>query len=273
MRFAPLVAAALVVASGSAAAADFSDTWIGYRRSNQYSEPGISADVPKNIFTLGHFSGYKYGTNFFTVDLLRSLENDPANGGGSQAQELYAVYRGTLSSSKVLGSKYGDVLKDVSLTFGFDAGSKDTAFAPKPLKLVIGPTLNLALPNGFLDLSLLAYDESNNNGITKTKVNFDTTWQLGAVWGSFFTLGAPAKFTGFVAVTGPKGKDGFGAETATETLLRASLQWDVGSLAGLNKGTVFAGVGYEYWKNKFGNPSSVPGSKTSAPVFVAEWHF
>lgn len=275
MKLAPLVAAGLIVASGSALAADFSDTWISYRRSNAYTEPGIAQDVPKNIYTLGHFSTYKYGTNFFAVDLLRSLENDPANNRStSQAQEIYAVYRSSLSSSKTLGMKYDlGPVRDISLTFGFDAGSKNTAFAPKPLKLLIGPTLNLSLPVGFLDLSLLAYNETNNNGIVGRKVQFDTTYQLGATWGMFFDLGAPAKFTGFLAYTGAKGKDGFGNETVGETLMRASLQWDVGTLAGLNKGTVFAGIGYEYWRNKFGNPSSLPGTKTSAPVLIAEWHF
>ena len=83
----------------------------------------------------------------------------------------------------------------------------------------------------------------------------------------------PAIFKGFVAITGEKGKDGFGNDTATETLLRTSVQWDLGGLAGLSKGTFFAGVGYEYWKNKFGNQPSVPGSKTSAPTLHAEWHF
>ena len=159
------------------------------------------------------------------------------------------------------------------MTFGFDAGSKDTAFAPKPLKLLIGPTVNLNIPMGFLDLSLLAYNETNNNGIVGKKVQFDTTYQFGALWGMFFNLGTPAKFTGFLAVTGPKGKDGFGNETETETLLRTSLQWDLGTLAGLNKGTFFAGIGYEYWKNKFGNRSGSTGSKNSVPVLVAEFHF
>jgi nucleoside-specific outer membrane channel protein Tsx len=275
MKLVPLVAAGLIAATGSATAADFSDTWIGYRRSNAYTEPGIAQDVPKNIYTIGHFSGYKYGSNFFSLDILRSLENDPANRNStSQAQELYAVYRSALSSSKVLGTSYAfGPVKDLSLTFGFDAGAKDTAFAAKPLKLLLGPTVNLALPVGFLDLSLLAYKETNNNGIVGRKVQFDTTWQVGATWGLFFDLGVPAKLTGFLAITGAKGKDGFGVETETETLMRTSLQWDVGTLAGLNKGTVFAGVGYEYWKNKFGNPSSTVGAKTSAPVLIAEWHF
>jgi len=275
MKLASLVAAGLIAATGSTLAADFSDTWIGYRRSNGYAEPAIAADVPKNIYTLGHFSGYKYGTNFFALDILRSLENDPANRNStSQAQELYVAYRSSVSSSKTLGMKYDlGPVRDFSLTFGFDAGSKDTSFAPKPFKLLIGPTVNLNIPMGFLDLSLLAYNETNNNGIVGKKVEFDTTYQIGALWGMFFDLGAPAKFTGFMAITGPKGKDGFGVETQTETLLRASLQWDLGTLAGLNKGTFFAGIGYEYWKNKFGNPSGSTGSKNSVPVVVAEFHF
>jgi len=273
--FASLVAAGLIAATGSSLAADFSDTWIGYRRSNDYHDPGISAAVPKNIYTLGHFSGYKYGTNFFAVDLLQSLENDPSNKtSNAQAQELYAVYRSALSASKVMGTKYEfGPIRDFLLTFGFDAGAKNTAFAPKPFKLLIGPTINVGLPIGFIDFSLFAYNETNNNGIVNKKVDFDTTWQANALWGTFFHLGLPARFTGFLSVTGPKGKDGFGVETVTETLLRASLQWDIGTLASLNKGTVYAGIGYEYWKNKFGNPSSVPGTKTSAPTINLQWHF
>lgn len=277
MRLAPLLAAGLAaVATGGAAAADFSDTFIGYRYSSSYTEPGIAKDVPKHIYQLGHFSTYKYGSNFFNLDILRSLENDPACCGpnASQAQELYLSYKHALSYNKITGSKFAmGPMRDVRLTFGFDAGAKDTRFAPRPLKLMVGPTLAFALPAGFIDVSLLAYNETNNNGIVSREVDFDTTWQLGAVWGVPFTLGTPAIFKGFATITGEKGKDGFGVDTATETLLRTSVQWDLGGLVGLNKGTFFAGVGYEYWKNKFGNQPSTPGSKTSAPTLHAEWHF
>jgi nucleoside-specific outer membrane channel protein Tsx len=276
MRSIPaLMAAGLVAMTGAASAADFSDTYIGYRYGPNFTEPSRSGDVPKHIYMLGHFSAYKYGTNFFNLDILRSIENDPSAGrnNGDQAQELYFAYRTAVALGKVTGSPvaFGPV-RDVSITAGFDAGTKNTGFAPRPLKLLLGPTLNIALPVGFLDLSLLAYNETNNNGIVGTTVKFDTTYQLGAVWGVPFTLGVPAIFKGFIAITGPKGKDGFGVETEMETLLRTSVQWDVGVLGGLNKGTVFAGVGYEYWKNKFGNPPGT-GTKTSTPTLHAEWHF
>jgi nucleoside-specific outer membrane channel protein Tsx len=276
MRSIPaLLAAALVTVSGTASAATFSDTYLGYRYGPSFTEPAIAGDVPKHILMLGHFSVYKYGTNFFNLDILKSIENDPAgnSNNANQAQELYVTYRHALSIGKVTGSPiaFGPV-RDVSITAGFDAGAKNTRFAPRPFKLLLGPTLNIGLPVGFLDLSLLLYSEDNNNGIVSREVKFDTTYQLGAVWGVPFTLGVPAIFKGFISITGPKGKDGFGVETETETLLRTSVQWDVGTLAGLNKGTVFTGVGYEYWKNKFGNPPG-RGTKTSTPTLHAEWHF
>lgn len=41
--------------------------------------------VSKNIPTFTHFSVDKLGTNFFTIDLLKSNSADLANGGGSGA--------------------------------------------------------------------------------------------------------------------------------------------------------------------------------------------
>ena len=38
------------------------------------------------------------------------------------------------------------------------------------------------------------------------------------------------------------------------------------------KGTVFVGVGYEYWHNKYGNPPGV-GTQVNAPQLQVEWHF
>lgn len=56
-------------------------------------------------------------------------------------------------------------------------------------------------------------------------------------------------FAGFVDVTGPKGKDGFAAETRTELLVRAKFMFDVmGPKSGLT-----AGVGIEYCSN---NPAA-----------------
>ena len=128
MRIAPLLAAGLVAATGSAFAADFSDTYLGYRYSSKFTEPAISGDVPKHILMLGHFSAYKYGTNFFNLDILKSIENDPAaRNSTAQAQELYFAYRHALSLGKVTGAPltFGPI-RDISITAGFDAGASPT---------------------------------------------------------------------------------------------------------------------------------------------------
>src|SRR5262245_34319774 len=103
-----LVAASLLaVAHAPVHAADWSDAYIGYTYGTKFKEPGSDADVKKHVVTLQYVSGYKYGVNFFTLDMLKSDENNPASGGSLAtsssrgAQEVYVVYNHTLSLGKV----------------------------------------------------------------------------------------------------------------------------------------------------------------------------
>ena len=127
-----ILGCALIAAGLSAAhAADWSDTYIGYRYGTSFGEPFNNQDIAKNIFNLGHVSGYKYGTNFLNVDMLLSDSKDPASPGSSSgAQEIYVVYRHTLDLGKVTGRpesfKFGPI-RGVGLTAGFDANKKDDA--------------------------------------------------------------------------------------------------------------------------------------------------
>jgi nucleoside-specific outer membrane channel protein Tsx len=266
-------------------AAEWSDTWVGYRYGTQFGEPTNSRDITKHIFSFNHVSGYKYGTNFFAADLLMSDRNDPAApiqapAIGPGAQEIYAVYRHTLSLGKVTGSpnfKFGPV-RDVGLTAGVDVGAKNDAFAPRVRKFVVGPTLSFDVP-GFFDVSLLYFKEHNHNGIVPLigspagmtdEVRFKPTYQIAMAWG----IPVPAinaKFNGFLNHTGKKGKDGFGAETQPETLGRAYLMFDVGALMG-KKETFYVGPGIEYWRNKFGSAAPV-GADYTAWQLAAEIHF
>jgi hypothetical protein len=73
-------------------------------------------------------------------------------------------------------------------------------------------------------------------------------------------------------VVGAKGKDGFGDETKTEMLFRATYMLDVlDPKAGLK-----AGLGLERWSNKFGcnnSMSSVKNScKATTPLLLVEYH-
>ena len=90
----------------SVQAADWSDTYIGYRTGSKFAEPFGANDIGKDILNLGHVSGYKYGTNFFNVDYLMSDKKDPSFAGSTTgAREVYIVYRHTLDMEKVIAPK------------------------------------------------------------------------------------------------------------------------------------------------------------------------
>ncbi|NTV10618.1 MAG: hypothetical protein HGA47_07565 [Zoogloea sp.] len=273
-----LFGALLAAGIATAHAADWSDTSISYRYGKGFSEPAIAADVAKGTIGLTHVSGYKYGQNFFNVDVLKSDMNDPANGGAQGAQEIYLVYAHQLYLSKVTGLdlSFGPV-KEVALTTGFDHNSKDSAFAPKVNKIMAGPTFKFKLPAGFFDAGLLYYKEWNNNSFGTTKdVQFDPTYRVALAWGVPFSAGPiPLSFEGFLNYTGAKGKNGFGQDTGAETWGDLFLMADIGKLVAEKPNTVKAGIGYEYIRNKFGETPDTAGAgtKTTTPMVKVSWGF
>ncbi|MFK0376647.1 hypothetical protein [Pandoraea sp. NPDC090278] len=270
------------LASAPAAAFTWSDTSIHYAYGNDFREPGVTdasgraAQIAKQIVSLTHSDGYAYGTNFFNVDMLMSNKADPANNGSTGATEFYATYRHQLSLNAVTGSNLftRGPLRDVSIAAGFDLNTKNTAFAPEKRMFVVGPTLQFDVP-GFWNVSLLFRTERNYNGIVGQSVHFSNTAMMETAWSIPFHLGGtPLHFEGFANVVAPKGQDGFGAQTRTEILLHPKVMLDVGHWLNLKARTLEAGVGWEYWYNKFGSDHHrVPGAIQSTAFVEAAVHF
>jgi hypothetical protein len=262
--------AAVLLASTSVFAADWSSNSITYTYAPHQSEPGVSDKVVKNIMTFTHVSGDKLGTNLFNIDLLKSNSADPANGNAQGAQEWYGFYQRNFSLNAMTGNKTGyGFAKDLNLTARVDAGAKNTYFAPAPRKLHLGMSAAMPVSAGFWDIGVAAYKESNNNGVVGKSVSFDVAPALNSAWA--IPVGGIGTFGGFASIVGPKGKDGFGAETATETLIRATFMFDVmGPKSGLS-----AGVGVEYWNNKFGCDSSLAANgdkcKATTPLVMVSY--
>jgi hypothetical protein len=266
-------------------AADWSDTSIGYRTGSKFAEPFGSNDIKKNIFDLNHVSGYKYGSNFFNVDYLMSDSKDPAGFNSTNgATEVYIVYRHTLDLEKVVGTpfKFGPV-RGFGLTAGFDVNAKtDAGYNSKKRMFVAGPTLFVDVP-GFLNISLLELWESNApystfpGGGSTPRFSYKTHPMLTAAWG--IPIGDTGlSFEGFFNYIASKGKNEFGGPTAAETNFDGQIMYDVGALAGA-KGKFKIGFEYQYWKNKFGNPTTAagagagPGATAKTPMIRAEYHF
>ena len=249
-------------------AAEWSDNSIGIRYGTQFAEPYNGKDISKNIINFTHASGYKYGTNYLNIDLLNSNSN---------ATEAYVVYRHTLDIGKVTGKdlSFGPA-RGVGFTAGFDWNTKnDPGYSSRKRMIVAGPTLMLDVP-GFLNISLLALWESNqslSNGVRiPSRYSYDTHPMINAAWG--IPIGSTGlSFEGYVNYIASKGKNEFGGPTAPELNFDGQIMYDVGMPMGLGKNTFRLGLEYQYWRNKFGNPSNVPGSLAKTPMIRAEYHF
>jgi hypothetical protein len=260
-----------------AQAADWSDTWISWSYGDKFGEPFEGNDISKNILSLTHVSGYKYGTNFFNIDMLNSDSKDPASGGNqnSGAQEAYIVYRNTLDFGKITGKefKYGPI-KGIGATVGFDWNTKNDNYGSRKRMLVAGPTLMWDVP-GYLNTSILALRESNAPDAIASRYTYDTHAMLDLNWG--IPIGSlPLSFEGYADFIASKGKDEFGGDTAPETNIDLRLMWDAGTVMGMGKNTFKIGLEYQYWKNKFGNDHNGPagdGAFAKTPMVRAEYHF
>ena len=276
-----LAVGALFFAAQPVNAADWSDTYLGYRYGTKFAEPFINEDISKSILNLSHVSGYAYGTNFFNVDLLLSDDKDPsAPGASSGAQEVYIVYRHVLDIGKVSGAnmKFGP-MRGAGVTAGFDANAKtDAGYNSKKRMLVLGPTLMVDVP-GFLNVSVLALWESNAphndfSGTSVSRYRYKTHPVLDTNWG--IPIGAGFSFEGYADFIAAKGKDEFGGNTAPETHIDMQVMYNLTSLYDSKKNTFKIGAEYEYWRNKFGNNHNGPAGKgafAKTPMIRAEYHF
>lgn len=281
----------------------FSDTQISYWHEFTGSEPGISTPVSKNIFTIQHTDAWRYGTNFVNIDFLISDNRDPSypwggpgfplptngTGIGSGAFEVYGTYRGTLSFNQMTGTDtfQKGPLRDLSLYFGGDFNTKDTAFDPRKRSLTLGLQLSFDVP-GYFNVAAALYKEWNHNGIVPLIgyppnnyewVSFNPTVAFEAQYMqplSFTSI--PLRFSGFTNVTLPKGNDGFGVPTVTELLTDNRLTLDFGKLVADRPNLIDVFVGYRFWLNKFGNnpypPNGppLPGTMESTFYVGVAWH-
>ncbi len=245
----------------AAQAADWSDTEILLNYGTKFREPfnpyaALSptqpwlndTDVTKMYLTLQHASGYKYGRNFFFVDIINSKKNDPA--GGSYG-EIYSEGYTSLSLSKTTGTKmeFGPIA-DLNITGGYNYGAKSNGANPRVF--LIGGTVDFKVPGFiFLNVDITTYnDKSRFDGGPSVS---DLTYQVSPSWLSKFALGPTHwVFTGHVDFIGQRClSDGSCTGRASEILAQPELRMDVGQFAGKSE-TVYLGVKWNWWRNKYG---------------------
>jgi nucleoside-specific outer membrane channel protein Tsx len=195
--------------------------------------------------TLQHAGGFKYGRNFFFVDMLRSNERD------NNAGEVYGEWYTSFSLSKIIGANLSaGIIRDVNVTAGVNYGAKNTGANPRVF--LPGITVDFNIPGfAFFNVDFLAYvDHGNFKPDAATTVancgGHHTSLQITPSWKLPFNIG-PTKwsFEGFLDHIGSRGT------CETEILTQPQLRLDVGNFWG-KPDTLFVGIEYQYWHNKFG---------------------
>lgn len=270
----------LAVTPRIAAADGFSDAFIGYRFGTDFREPFNPDPIAKNILQFQYVNGGSFGGNLLNLDILSSNGADSANNGTAPAcigcsggaQELYAVYRHTISLGALTGHKLaGGIISNIGITGGFNYNSKQDNFTSRVQQWQFGPSVSFKVP-GYASLAVEYRTEENHSAFclpnfsTGCNVHFTPSLFIEGAYGIYFKAGLPAVFQGFFGFNTSKGIDGSGNPTAPEILSESALLWDVGSIAGAKR-QIYVGVGYQYWHNKFG---SMPGVGTQANVIQLE---
>ena len=243
------------------------DNTISYSYQFEATDPGVKGKFGKNVFSFTHFDVWAMGTNFFTIDLLKSPIQDPANGGGSGATEIYGLFRSTLGLNQLLGTKAFTMgpVNNVSLAVGADFNSMNTTLAPAKKSLVAGLQFSMDLPyKGFFNISPLYFKEWNHNAfnvVGARDVEFDGTWAVETVYAmplGFLPAAVPLTFSGRAAFYGPKGTGSalipstVANKTVTTFNSEQRLTLDVGKMVSGRADVVSTFVAYRYWTNKFG---------------------
>ena len=278
------VALALAPCRSFAWGIDFQDTYLNLRYLPEDEQPGYRKNTNEVAGNISYANGWTYGSNFVSLDFEDFSHQDLANAvvgkQNSDSFELYAVFRTVLSGNKISGThdfSYGPI-RDIGLELGLDIDTQNDQFASYKRLIIVGPQFSINLPRGFWTITTGLSKEWNTDAFVANGngTNYDPTYEIETAWSYPFALGpVPLNFTGFANFIGPKGVGATGDfYHRVEILLHPKLLVDVGALTGYAPHKIEAGVGFEYWHNKFGSvPQSVTGTEQRSVFVELGYHF
>ena len=170
----------------------------------------VNGTTAKSVYSFTHFDAWAYGTNFFTISMLKSDHNDPAapcanagvllSGAAAScagASEVYGLFRSTFGWNEIFDTKAFSAgpLHNISFEVGADAEAENSFLAPAKRDFVAGLQFAFDLPyKGYINVAPLAYKEINHNAfdqcglfgpgvpgvtcIVDGNTDFNTTWAV-----------------------------------------------------------------------------------------------
>lgn len=216
--------------------------------SNYELDPGTQQTV-----TFEHASGWSMGDLFIFVDGI-NFNGDRDISGSETA--YYGEFAPRISLGKVSGTDLSaGIVKDLYVATCLEFGDNIKNH------YLVGLGMDLAVP-GFDFLQLNAY-RRYDNGSSATEA-----YQVTAVWKKTIPMGK----TEFVV-------DGFIdwviGEGTDHLHICPQLKMDLGVLFGMKERSLYAGIEYDYWKNKYGVRNGDFGLDSNQSTFsgLLKYHF
>ncbi len=236
---AAIFAAAGLLAAGPvlAGAATWSSTNIQYLVGSDYE----LGDKTRSIITLEHVNGWKYGDNFFFVDIENPMRKGDATQTGFYGEISPRFSLGALTGRKL---SFG-IVKDVLITTTLEAGGGFHNY----------------LYGIAVDLNILPVFQINYYIRNEITAPTDLGSQLTLVWLAPFGAGPVSMvFEGFLDYAWGNKPSEDNLITGPRFLVDVGKAWDA-------PGTLQAGIEYQIWRNKFG----IDGVDEDVPQLMVKW--
>jgi len=201
----------------------------------------------QETLTFEHVSGWAFGDLFIFVDAIY-WDGDKDYKGDDWS--YYGEIAPRLSAAKILDKDLSVLfIKDFLLSGCYESGKDSDQNA------LVGVAVDLAIP-GFNFFQLNLYRRFNDISSSPE------SYQLTPVWKMTLPLcNTAVVFDGFI--------DWVFGDSSRNLHICPQLKLDVGALVGMDAGSLYAGVEYDYWENKYG----VKDVDQSAISALLKYHF
>ena len=189
------------------------------------------------ITTLQHAHGWKYGDNFFFVDMQDSRES------GFQDFNLYGEWYSNFSLSKITGRKVGGgLVADIGLVLGINQADDANV-----VKYLPGIRLSLDLKGfAFANLDITGYIDDSEGVASGGAPRENDSFMVDLSFARPFKLGGHnLSVQGHIEYIGSR-KNRFGDRVEGWLLAQPQLRWRVTE-------RLWMGIEYQYWMNKLGD--------------------
>ena len=189
----------------------------------------LDPDTQQTV-TFEHASGWSVGDLFVFVDGI-NFDGDTDIGGKKQA--YYGEFAPRFSAGKILDNDFSwAFIQDINLATCWEFGQNTDD------NYLIGPGFDLSVP-GFDYLQFNFYRRFDNGQSDTENYQVTTAWKIEMPIGETALI-----CDGFIDWVFGEGTD--------HLHICPQVKFDIGTLLGMEERSLFAGVEYDYWKNKYG---------------------